>query len=256
MEQEKVWTWRMLAAFLGVLTIFSVVGIFVSLGAYGVFRGSAPASHTITVQGQGEVIAVPDIAQIVITVTEEGKTADESQSKVTVKINKILAYLEEQKIAEKDIKTTGYYTNPKYETQYGSGGIPAPVPLMMRDSAVGYGYVESAPSTVIYPNPYPCTDYDCPPTKNVIVGYETSHTLEIKIRDTDEAGEILAGISKIGVTYSSGVNLTHDDYTKLQQEARTKAIQDARKQAEDLVRELGAKLGRVVSYSDYGYPIY
>ncbi|HEY4505891.1 MAG TPA: SIMPL domain-containing protein [Candidatus Paceibacterota bacterium] len=252
MEQGKIWTWKLLATFLGVMSVLGVVAIFVSVGMYQIFRGSAPVSTTITVQGEGEVMAVPDIAQITLTVTEEGKTAADSQTKVTTKMNKVLVYLKEQNINEKDIKTTGYYTNPKY-----AYSTSVPVPMMdVRDVELKAAYSSYGPETVVSPSsyPYPCYDYNCPPYgESVITGYETSHSLEIKIRDTNKAGDILAGIGKIGVTYTSGVSLTYDDYKKLQDEAKIKAIQDAREQARNLVSELGVRLGRVVSYSDYGY---
>ncbi len=246
----------MLALFLGVMSLLGLVGVFIAVGSYGVFKSSAPVANSITIQGTGEITAVPDIAQIDVTVTEEGKTAVDSQTKVTTKMNKLLEYLKGQGIDEKDIKTTSYYTNPKYETQYGKP-VPTPTPMPMMQSgssgaAAGYAITEPAPAI------YPCTpDYGCGTSKQVIYAYETSDAIEIKVRDTNKAGDILAGISKVGVTYTSGVTLTYDDYKKLQDEARLKAIQDARTQAEALARELGAHLGRVVSFNEgYGGPIY
>lgn len=248
--EERSLAFRMLALFLGVMSLLALVGVFISVGAYKVFRGSAPVANSVTIQGTGEVMAVPDIAQISLTVTEEAKTATDSQTKVTTKMNKVIDYLKEQGIDEKDIKTTGYYTNPKYETQYGAATVrPSATP----DYTSSYMVAPTMPTIA-----YPCTDYGCPPYtgKSVIVAYETSHSLDIKIRDTNKAGDIMAGISKIGVTYTSGVSLTFDDYKKLQDEARLKAITDARTQAEELARSLGVSLGRVVSFSEYGNPMY
>jgi uncharacterized protein YggE len=54
----------------------------------------------------------------------------------------------------------------------------------------------------------------------------------------------------------SGLNFTFDDPNKMQDDARGKAITDAKGKAEELAKQLGVKLVRVVSFSDStgGYP--
>ena len=254
---------KMLALFLGVMSVLAFIGIFVIVGYYRVFRSSAPVTNQITITGQGEIIAKADIAMVTITVTEEGKTLDLAQAKATTKVNAALDFLKKQGIDEKDIKTTNYYTNPKYENRYEPTPVPQPLPMMESQTSAqsGTGYaaggvsvptIAFAPPTTIYP--VPCYYDNCPPTKSVIVGYETNQTLEVKIRKTDTVGTVIAGLAKLNAANVSNAQFTFDDVKKLQDQARAKAIEDARLQAQNLTKALGVHLGRIISYNEYGSP--
>lgn len=88
-----------------------------------------------------------------------------------------------------------------------------------------------------------------------IVGYDVSQTVEVKVRDTAKAGEVLAALGSEGVQNISGPEFTVDDEDKVKAEAREKAIAEARTKAKKLASELGVRLGHVVSYSEGGnYP--
>ena len=73
------------------------------------------AERTLTVSAEGKVIAVPDIANINFSVVTESKTAKDAQMKNTEKMNKVIDYAKNIDIDSKDIKTTSYYLNPKYD---------------------------------------------------------------------------------------------------------------------------------------------
>lgn len=73
------------------------------------------AERTLSVNAEGKIIAVPDIANINFSVVTEAKTAKEAQNKNTEKMNNVIDYLKEIDIDKKDIKTTSYYLHPKYE---------------------------------------------------------------------------------------------------------------------------------------------
>ncbi len=181
---------------------------------------TSPAVNTITVSGEGEVFAVPDIATFSFTVNESGKVSADAEKLATDKINKVIAYLKSAGIADKDIKTTDYSLNPKYE--YSSGV---------------------------------CTQYSCPPSKQTLTGYEVSQSVTVKVRDTAKAGEILSGVGKLNVQNISGLSLTIDDQKAVQRQAREKAINDARAQAEQLAKDLGVDLVRITSFNESGnYP--
>ncbi len=180
----------------------------------------SPAVNTITVSGEGEVFAVPDIATFSFTVNESGKVSADAEKLATGKINKVIAYLKEQKIADKDIKTTDYSLNPKYEY---SGGA--------------------------------CTQYSCPPSRQILTGYEISQTVTVKVRDTAKAGDILSGVGKLNVQNISGLSLTIDDQKAVENQAREKAIAEARSQAQTLASQLGVRLVRITNFSESGnYP--
>lgn len=88
-----------------------------------------------------------------------------------------------------------------------------------------------------------------------ITGYQVSQTVTVKIRDTNRAGEVLQVLGNAGVQNIQGPNFEVDDDSEVMQEARGKAIEDARKKAHILARQLGVRLGDVVSFSENGGPI-
>ena len=211
-------------ALLVVLALFFVTKFISELKSYKYIGGGVSASNTISVSGEGEVFAVPDIANINFSVREEGKTVADTQKKVSAKIDTALSFLKNSGIEEKDIKTISYNAYPKYEYQ-ASGSVPA-----------------------IYP-PIP--------GKQVLVGYEVSQTISVKVRNTDKAGTILEGLAKAVITEISGPNFEIDDEEALKLDARKKAIIDAREKAEVLANDLGISLVRIVGFSEGGnYPIY
>src|SRR3989344_2436016 len=207
------------------IVALSCLSLFLLVKTFGAWSDidNAPIQNTITVTGQGETFAVPDIATFTFSVTEEGKTVAEAQKKATDKNNKVIKYLKDSGVADKDVKTESYYANPKYE----------------------------------YPQ-IVCVRYPCPPSKEVLSGYEVSQTISVKVRNTDKAGEILSGVGALGVSNISGLSFTIDNEEALKSEARSKAIADARAKADMLVSGLGVRLGKVVSFTEDtgGYPIY
>ncbi|MDD4358403.1 MAG: SIMPL domain-containing protein [Candidatus Pacebacteria bacterium] len=78
--------------------------------------------ETITVDGTGEVYAVPDIGLIDISVITESKKVETAMSQNTDKMNNIINALKtDLNIDEKDIKTTGFNINPRYEWESETG---------------------------------------------------------------------------------------------------------------------------------------
>ncbi len=173
----------------------------------------ASNSNTITVSGQGEALAVPDVAVFTATVTEEADDVATAQDAAATAVNDIIAYLDEQGVAEKDIKTTGYNVYPRYE----------------------------------YPE-IQCITAPCPRGERTLVGYEVSQTVRVKVRDTEMAGSLLSGVGSRGVSNISGLSFEIDDDDALRQEARRSAINDAKEKARVLANDLGVDLVRVVNF--------
>lgn len=85
-----------------------------------------------------------------------------------------------------------------------------------------------------------------------IIGYTVSQNVSVKIRDLDKVGDILARAGELGANQVGGVNFTIDDPSGLQDQAREKAISDAKEKAEQLARQLGLTIVKVVSFSESG----
>jgi len=169
---------------------------------------------TINVLGTGEVTSLPDVAQFSFSVRGEGADAATAQEKSGTAINALNAYLKEQGVEDKDIKTENYNLNPKYKYE-------------QKPCAFG--------------------SY-CPPSEPIIDGFEVSQTISVKVRKIETAGTLLSGVGSKGATDISGLNFTVDDDEKLKSDARELAIADAQVQADKLAVALGVKLGRMISY--------
>ena len=222
MDNETIRYKRQLAgiatAFLAIATLFVAVKTVSAIKGWGGENNANSPRPEIYVSGKGEVFAVPNIATFSFTVTEQGKTVKEAQDKATAKTETALTYLESVKIAEKDIKTAGYNIYPRYEY-----------------------------------NQVVCMSLNCPPAgRQVLVGYEVSQSIQVKVRDTDQAGTILAGIGSKEVQNVSGLDFTIDDEDVVVAQAREKAIADAKAKAEILASKLGVKLVRITAFSESG----
>jgi len=180
-----------------------------------------PMPPTITVAGEGEVTAVPDVAQFSFSVEAEGEDAAQAQELSGTKVNTILEYLEEQGIEEKDIKTQNYNLYPNWR----------------------YEEVEC-----------PAGTFYCPPGEQVQDGFTVNQSVSVKVRATDTAGALIAGVGEREATNISGLNFTIDDTDTLKQEARALAIKDAKAKAVTLAEQLGVRIVRMqYYYEDEGY---
>jgi hypothetical protein len=217
------WPRTMATAALGFGALFLAVLAMSALKEYRYIGAGISASNTISVSGEGEVFAVPDTATFSVTVQEEAKEVADAQEAASMKSNDIKKYLMDSGIDEKDIKTTDYSIYPQYD------------------------YVQSEL----------CRSEGYCPSNQVLRGYQTSETISVKVRDTEKAGELLAGVGSRGATNVSGISFTIDDEDALQAEARGKAIDDARAKAAELAKQLKVSLVRVVGFyeNDYGYPV-
>ncbi len=200
------------------ISLLIICGI-VALGAYAYYtikqaKQGMMGPTTISMTGEGEVFAKPDVGQFTFNVRAEGENATEAQNKSAEAINRILGYLKEQGIEEKDIKTQGYNLTPKYTWET---------------------------------RPCPMNSF-CPPGEQVADGFEVSQSVSVKVRDLEKAGSLIAGAGERGATDLSGLTFTIDDETVLKAEARAKAIAQAKEKAAQTARDLDVRLVRMVSY--------
>ena len=211
-------------AVLAMLALFLLVLTISTLKQFHYIGSGVTATNTISVDGKGDVFAVPDTATFSYSVTTMAKDVVTAQTKVNNDGNAILAYLKQQGVEDKNIQTTDYSVNPQYD--YTNGVC----------SQGGY----------------------CPPGKQVLSGYQVSQTVTVKVKDTTKAGVLLSGIGAKGATNISGLSFTVENETALEAQARTKAIDDARTKADELAKELGVSIVRIVGFNENGGggPIY
>ncbi len=207
-----------------ILVTLVLLGLVVALGAYAhaAWQDSRYASEqvaTISVSGSGEAVAVPDIATFQYSVIVEDDTAEVAQNEAASTNNAILEYLRETAgVSEEDIRTTRYDLSPRYE--------------QVRQEECREGF--------------------CPPGERVLVGYEVRQTVEVRVRDTAEAGDLVSGVGQRGASNITSLRFTIDDDSSYVDEARDEAIADAKAKAEVLADSLGVRLVRIVSYDESG----
>ncbi len=195
-----------------------LLGILTSLAAYTYFTVKQAdyfytGPTTISVVGEGEVVAVPDIGRFSFTVNESGDNASEALEASGTKINDVIAALKDAGVEEKDIKTQNYNLYPKYRYE-------------ARPCAIG-SYC---------------------PQEQVEDGFEVSQTIEVKVRDLENAGSLISLVGEKEVTNISNLAFTIDDDEVLKADARALAITDAKEKAKELAKDLGVTLGDMVSY--------
>ena len=210
---------------LAILALFLLAETITIAANFG--RSGAPATDTITVQGDGQATLAPDVARISFTVENTAATVALAQEATTEQANAALEFVKEQGVAEKDIKTLSYNISPQYS----------------------------------YPNPCSpgvlCPDYTRTPK---ITGYQVSETVQVTVRDLTEVGALLGGLGNLEVQNVNGPAFALDDSTEGYNAARADAIMKAREQAELLAKQLGVRLGKIVNFSEfsggYPYPVY
>ena len=227
MEQDKAKLFKALTVLAVAGVILAGVKIVTEVKSYRFIGGGVSATNTISVSGEGEVLAAPDIATISFHVREESKKVADAQRNVSAKVKTTLAAIRKIGVDDKDIKTQDYSSYPKYEWQTG---------------------VVS------------CMGTSCPPPrpgKQVLVGYEVSQSVTITVRNLDTVNTIMDALGVAEVTDMQGPDFAIDQRDDVKAKARKQAIEKARAKAEALARDLGVSLVRVVSFSEgENYPIY
>ncbi len=79
------------------------------------YSKTRPELRTFSISGEGKEIVVPNIAEIRIGVISEGQDLKILQKENSEKMNKIINFLKEKGIDEKDIQTENYSVTPKYD---------------------------------------------------------------------------------------------------------------------------------------------
>ncbi len=222
---EKVKNYLGIAIIIGILVFAYAAWSYV--GTYS--KSAEPSSfRSFSVSGEGKVVTVPDVAAFTFSVvTEGGKNLSQLQKENIDKTNKAIAFVKNNKVDQKDIKTEGYNITPRYQ------------------------YYDCDRQVQIYPAPESTL---CPPPE--IVGYTIIQTVGVKVRDFSKVGDIVAGVVENGANSVSGLTFTIDDRTKAENEARAEAISKAKEKAKAIAMAGGFNIGRLLSIEEGYQPYY
>jgi len=170
--------------------------------------------RSFSVSAEGKSVAIPDVAKFSFSViTEGGKDIASLQKQNIEKVNKAIDFLKSEGVDSKDIKTSNYNLNPRY--QYSS---------CPRDGGV------------------------CPPAE--IVGYTITQSVDVKIRDFSKIGAALSGVVDSGANNVSQFVFTLDNPEDARAQARVDAITKAKEKAKEIADEGGFAIGRLISIDE------
>jgi uncharacterized protein YggE len=108
-----------------------VVAFLVGLLGFWVFRmveiyktvtGTNPPP-SISVEAEGKGYIIPDVAEVTLGVTTDAKTSESAIKDNTKKMNAVMAEITKLGVDKKDIQTTSFYLNPKYNWTQDQGSI-------------------------------------------------------------------------------------------------------------------------------------
>jgi uncharacterized protein YggE len=91
------------------------------------------------------------------------------------------------------------------------------------------------------------TRWDEKQSTNVVIGYQVSNIVTVKIREISKAGSIIDNAAQAGgnLIRVNGISFMVDDPSPLLKVARDKAIQDAADKAKQMSQVSGIKLGKI-----------
>ncbi|MDX1718431.1 MAG: SIMPL domain-containing protein, partial [Anderseniella sp.] len=124
--------------------------------------------RTLSLTGQAEVTAAPDMAVISAGTVSEAKTAREALTANNEAMATVIATIEAAGVAKKDIQTSNFSVQPKY----------------------------------LYPKA-PAGGEQQPPR---IVGYTVSNSVSVIVRDLNKLGTIMDAVVSSGVNQMNGLS--------------------------------------------------
>ena len=168
-----------------------------------------------TMQGEGVVRAVPDMAVVTLSVQTREKSAAQALARNTTAMRKVFAVLQERfGIAERDMASSGLSIAPVYHAPRDEQGRPQGPPQ--------------------------------------VVAHEVVNRLTVRVRALEKLGALIDAVVQEGANRLDGIAFGFTDRRKLLDEARRKAVADARAKARLYAEALGLVLGPVVDVREAG----
>lgn len=87
-------------------------------------------------------------------------------------------------------------------------------------------------------------EIDWQDSKQRVIGYVVNNSVVVKLREVDEAGDVLDEVTAAGANNIYGIQFTFDDPSALREEARAEAMAEAQAKAQALAQLAGVGLGK------------
>lgn len=115
--------WRLTGGMLAVFLFALTIGKFIEIFKTWELPPAGIAHRTITLSAEGKAVAVPDTAEIQLSVLTEGATPENVQKENVRKMNEVVAFAHSLGIDPQDTQTANYSLYPKYEYVQGRSRI-------------------------------------------------------------------------------------------------------------------------------------
>ena len=236
--------------------------------------GGSGSNTGIWVSGQGEANAIPDLALLNLGVEAFADTVAEARTDSAEAMSQVLQVLEAQGVEERDVQTRQFNINPRYTSHqvtrcFAAGVTIEPEPRMeprMEEESIPQGL--EVPAS---PEPEPVTSgstavmqpkaddqargEECVTEREtVLLGYQVSNQLSVKIRDLGSIGEVIDAVTDAGgnLIRFQGVSFTIEDDQALKDLARAAAVEDLMDKANQTAILAGVELGELVYINESG----
>ncbi len=206
-----------LSIFLITLIISTVVGVQNKIKEGKYIGQEINVRNTITVSDTGVIYAKPDLAIINFSVKTESEIVMEAMNDNAKRMNEIISSMTEAEIRREDLQTTSVNIYPRYE-YYKETEVP----------------------------PYPSGE-------RVLVGYEVTQGLQVKIRDIKKIGIVINRAIDSGANQVGNLQFTIDKQDEFKQRARRQAIEKAKTKAEELASQLDVNLVRITNFTESSF---
>lgn len=167
----------------------------------------------VTVTGQAEVRVAPDEVLFTLAVENVDKDMLVANKRTDDSVKQVLAIARKHNVKAEDVQTSQISVQPKYNTDD--------------------------------------MEYETRRTiKRVLIGYQVSKTVAVRLRDISRFDEMLADILKAGITRLSNLEFRSSQLRKHRDEARRMAIRAAQEKARLLAGEIGQSIGPAYSITE------
>ena len=226
----------------------------------------------IWVTGRGEASAQPDLAVLNFGVEAFSSTVAEARSEAASAMSQILEVIKSQGIADQDIQTRSFSIRARNTTkeitrcttteelaeavtELETGHLIPPIPQTEQEMTAATEQLRAGLEIQVAPRE---KGEEClVEFERVILGYDVTNQLLVKVRELSSIGDIIDQTAEVGgdLTRFQGVSFTIEDTNALQVQARTAAVEDLIAKASQVASLAGVQLGSLVFVSETGSPI-
>jgi uncharacterized protein YggE len=226
-----------------------------SEAAAHLLRSGSGANTGLWVSGSGKATGNPDLGIISLGVEALADTASEARGMAAVAIDQTVVVLKSNNIEDRDMQTSQFSISPRYTSQEVtrcSGASREVEPV----ASPSLGMPEpGSPDVVEMLVIQEKEGSECRMEfERVLIGYQVTNTLTIKVRDLDNMGNIIDGASEAAgdLIRVNRVSFTIEDTKPLQNEAREEAIANLLAKAATMAELAGVELGKLVYLTESG----